>query len=156
MKKKVKAGKRIYIAYGSNLNTQQMVYRCPTARRIGSGMLKGWRLAFKGLRTGSFLTILRDPDGEVPVGLFEVQEWDEEALDRYEGYPVLYQKIEQSVQTEKGQVKGFVYVMREDAEYGIPTGLYVKICLEGYEDFGFEDRYFWDALKESKEKSDER
>ena len=37
---------RLYIAYGSNLNLDQMKRRCPTAEVIGTAELKNWRLWF--------------------------------------------------------------------------------------------------------------
>ena len=49
--------KRYYIAYGSNLNVQQMRWRCPGARIIGTSELKDYRLLFKGSKTGSYLTV---------------------------------------------------------------------------------------------------
>ena len=33
--------KKLYIAYGSNLNQGQMAWRCPTARYVGTGMIEG-------------------------------------------------------------------------------------------------------------------
>ncbi len=142
--------KKIYIAYGSNLCLWQMQRRCPTAKPVSKGILKGWKLVFKGSRTGSYLTIVKDPAGEVPVGLFEVGKGDELALDRYEGFPIFYQKIRQTVSTEDGDVEGFVYLMPEDARYGIPTEVYMLTCMEGYDDFGFDHRYLFQALKESR------
>ena len=47
--------KRYYIAYGSNLNIPQMRMRCPGARIIGTSVVEGYRLLFKGSRTGSYL-----------------------------------------------------------------------------------------------------
>ena len=32
--------KRYYLAYGSNLNVHQMMYRCPTARIIGTAVIE--------------------------------------------------------------------------------------------------------------------
>ena len=43
--------KRYYIAYGSNLNVQQMTWRCPTARIIGTSEVKDYRLMYKGRLT---------------------------------------------------------------------------------------------------------
>ena len=42
--------KRYYIAYGSNLNIPQMRMRCPGARIIGTSVIEGYRLLFKGHR----------------------------------------------------------------------------------------------------------
>ena len=39
--------KRYYIAYGSNLNVQQMRMRCPNASILGTAVLKDWELLFK-------------------------------------------------------------------------------------------------------------
>ena len=55
--------KRYYIAYGSNLNVEQMHYRCPDARIIGTATLDDWTLLFKGSKTGSYLTIEQKEGG---------------------------------------------------------------------------------------------
>ena len=39
--------RRYYIAYGSNLNVKQMKFRCPTARIIGTSVIKDYELLFK-------------------------------------------------------------------------------------------------------------
>ena len=39
---------RLYIAYGSNLNLEQMKHRCPTAEVVGVAELRNWRLWFRG------------------------------------------------------------------------------------------------------------
>ena len=77
--------KRYYIAYGSNLNIPQMRMRCPGARIIGTSVIEGYRLLFKGSRTGSYLTIEPQEGAGVPVAAWAVTEEDEAALDRYEG-----------------------------------------------------------------------
>ena len=33
----------IYAAYGSNMNIEQMKYRCPESKIIGNGKLQGWK-----------------------------------------------------------------------------------------------------------------
>ena len=48
---------KYYIAYGSNLNVQQMRWRCPGREDHWHGKLKDYRLLFKGSKTGSYLTI---------------------------------------------------------------------------------------------------
>ena len=87
-----KMEKRYYIAYGSNLNVGQMRMRCPGARIIGTSVVEGYRLLFKGSRTGSYLTIEPQEGASVPVAAWAVTEEDEEALDRYEGFPTLDRK----------------------------------------------------------------
>ena len=77
----------LYIAYGSNLNLAQMAGRCPTAEVVGKAVLRGWRLAFRGVAT-----IERRIGYTVPVLVWKLQPEDEQSLDRYEGWPNLYYK----------------------------------------------------------------
>ncbi len=48
---------RKYIAYGSNLNREQMAQRCPDAKVIGSGMLKDYELLFRGYTDAAVATV---------------------------------------------------------------------------------------------------
>jgi len=48
---------RLYIAYGSNLNLEQMKRRCPTAEVVGAVELKNWRLWFRRGNHGAVATI---------------------------------------------------------------------------------------------------
>ena len=149
--------KRYYIAYGSNLNVQQMRWRCPSARIIGTAELAGWRLLFKGSKTGSYLTIEPFAECRVPVAVWEVSPRDELALDHYEGYPHFYYKKEMTVAftgIKTGRVrkrKVFVYIMHEDRPIGIPSRAYVETCAEGYHDFGFDTCFLTEALNYSME-----
>ena len=77
---------KYYLAYGSNLNIKQMQMRCPGAKPVGTMVLDGYELLFKGSKTGSYLTIEKKKGGKVPVGIWQVSEQHEKALDRYEGF----------------------------------------------------------------------
>lgn len=48
---------RLYIAYGSNMNIEQMARRCPTAKVVGTAELEDWRLRFKGDNNFSVATV---------------------------------------------------------------------------------------------------
>ena len=50
-----------YFAYGSNLNFEQMAYRCPEATAVGTAKLEGYELAFRR----GYLTILPKEDASV-------------------------------------------------------------------------------------------
>ena len=145
--------KRYYIAYGSNLNVRQMQWRCPTARVIGTAELPDHRLLFKGSLSGSYLTVEPEIGSTVPVGVWEVSEQDELRLDRYEGYPAFYYKKElelpiKGIRTGKVRVRPvFVYIMHEERPIGIPSNEYVRVCAEGYRDFGFDFAYLKDAYE---------
>lgn len=149
--------KRYYLSYGSNLNIQQMKRRCPSARIIGTAVIPDHRLLFKGSKTGSFLTIEPAEGFSVPVGVWEVSDADEAALDRYEGCPIFYYKQEMTlpirgIRTGKVRIRNaFVYIMHEVRPYGLPTRFYMDVCWEGYEDFGFDPELLEEAFMYSLE-----
>jgi hypothetical protein len=76
-----------YIDNGSNLNFEQMSYRCPTAKAVGSAILKGYQLLFRGYPTHAVATIEKQKGCTVPVLVWDIKHSDERALDRYEGWP---------------------------------------------------------------------
>ena len=91
MKEVLKMGK-FYLAYGSNLNRQQMQFRCPSAKAVGTGVIPNYQLLFKGHGGAAYLTIEPARGSCVPVGIWRVDDVAETALDCYEGYPVFYYK----------------------------------------------------------------
>ena len=44
---------RYYFAYGSNMNLEQMKYRCPAAEVVENVRLENYRLAFRGRAPGN-------------------------------------------------------------------------------------------------------
>ncbi len=149
--------KRYYIAYGSNLNIRQMRMRCPGARVIGTSEVKDYELLFKGSKTGSYLTIEPKAGASVPEAVWEVTERDEMALDHFEGFPDFYYKAEMVLPVKgikTGKVRRrrvFVYIMHEERSLGLPSANYVAVCREGYDAFGFGQRYLTDAIQRSVE-----
>lgn len=130
---------KYYLAYGSNLNKEQMEKRCPGAVPVGTMMLKGYELKFKGP-----LTIEKKRGGRVPLGVWEVNEENEKALDHYEGFPMFYHKEELTI--SKGK-KGFIYIMNERLGRNGTSRHYFDVCKQGYKDFGLDEQYLNNALK---------
>ena len=58
-----------YIAYGSNMVKEQMAYRCPGAKLIGTGYLPNHRLAFYLHAT---VERSRARNARVPVAVWEI------------------------------------------------------------------------------------
>ena len=135
---------KYYLAYGSNLNKEQMQKRCPDAVPVGTMVLKGYELRFRGP-----LTIVKKKGGRVPLGIWQVSEEDEKSLDRYEGFPNFYYK--KTLPWKNMDAEVFMYVMHEDRPLGIPSESYYEVCRQGYEDFGFTEERLKDALKISME-----
>ena len=42
--------KQLYIAYGSNINLEQMAYRCPHSKVVGTSEIKDYELEFRALQ----------------------------------------------------------------------------------------------------------
>lgn len=137
---------KLYLAYGSNLNLGQMRFRCPHARRVGTAWLKDHALEFR-----YFLTVREEKGARVPLGVLEIDGRDERSLDRYEGYPTHYRKEEVEVELNGKPVKAVIYLMNpEIREVMPPSATYLRTCLEGYRDFGFDEEPLLKALREAK------
>ncbi len=146
--------KRLYLAYGSNLNVEQMAKRCPTAREYGTAVIKGYELMFKSSKTGAYLTIEQKRGGVVPVAVWMVAPADEANLDLYEGCPNFYYKkdLRLNIKALDGKTKrvdAFVYIMHEERKLAEPSRHYVRCCQEGYEHFGFDKKYLDEAYERS-------
>ena len=124
----------LYVAYGSNLNVQQMSYRCPGATVAFTGYLINWKLLYRGSHTGSYATVKRQKGSRVPVDL-------------YEGYPRFYKKRNVFVQLKNGtRKKAMIYLLPDSATAGRPSSRYVGTVLQGYKDMGFDTDYLYDSL----------
>lgn len=143
---------RLYIAYGSNLNLEQMKRRCPTAEVVGAAELRNWRLWFRGGNHSAVATIERERGFSVPVLVWRIQPQDEAALDRYEGWPHLYRKETLRLTVNKERVRAMVYIMNADRHpYGVPSAGYFDTIREGYASADFDIGILYDAVKHSEE-----
>tara|TARA_B100001093_G_scaffold483741_1_gene516544 strand:+ start:624 stop:1115 length:492 start_codon:yes stop_codon:yes gene_type:complete len=119
----------LYLAYGSNLNKNQMAFRCPKAKPLGAFMMPNWRLVFRGVAD-----IMPEENAQVPIGLWEITDECEKALDRYEGVPRLYRKQYFTKKTKLGIVRYLTYIMNTDT-FALPSINYFESIQEGYKDF---------------------
>lgn len=141
---------RLYIAYGSNLNLDQMALRCPTATIYSSGVLNNWKLVFRGNRYSSFATIVRKKGSVVPVVVWSIQPSDESSLDIYEGYPGHYYKENIMVNIEGGhKKKAMVYIMNQMAWPGVPSQKYIRTIKNGYMQNGLSKDILDKALRDN-------
>ena len=122
---------RLYFAYGSNINVEQMGYRCPDACIVGPAALENYELLF---RRGGFATIAPCEGGKVHGLLWSLTPECERSLDRYEGYPRFYDKRTVTVRDGLGrELSVMAYVMDERfREPMLPSTAYYNGILEGY------------------------
>lgn len=144
--------KKMYIAYGSNLNTLQMAYRCPDARPLGVSFLKDYKLTFRGNRRGwGVANVEKCKGSSVPVGVWSISFSDEYNLDVYEGYPHLYEKEYKEVVLDGTKISCLVYVMTEGHDISEPPSSYLNTIREGYRDFGIDPKYLDNAVRQCRE-----
>ena len=134
-----------YVAYGSNMNLAQMSVRCPKSKLIGNGTIKGYDLIFN-----IHLDVVKSKNKNkiIPVVVWDIDDVDWLALDRYEGYPNYYVTKCIDVVLDTGEkICGIIYVMAKDRK-GIcpPYKSYFETCLEGYLNNNIDDKPLYDAL----------
>ena len=137
--------KILYAAYGSNLHRKQMKTRCPDAICMGQGFLEDHQLVFgkKG-----FLDVVFCKGHKVPIGLFQVTQSDLQALDEYEEYPDLYDRIPVTIRMDqKTSEDAFLYKMNPYEKMEKPTQTYWTTIWEGYDDFSFDHQHLNEALR---------
>ena len=151
---------KYYFAYGSNMNLDQMAYRCPDAEVVGRCVLKDYRLAFRGNRRGyGVASILPESGSEVQGLLWKITPKCEQSLDFYEGYPNLYEKKEVVVQTRTGEQAGVaVYIMNEpyQSQPAIPSDFYLKGILDGCRQNHLTQKDVRRAVEETKKELEEQ
>jgi len=122
-----------YIAYGSNMNKDQMAFRCTGAQLIATGILRGFRLEFNRHAT---IVETGNPTASVPVAVWEITAEHERWLDRYEGYPRYYRKISCTVDLGAGEcIQGMVYQMCNFA-FNPPDRFYYDGICDAYKSLG--------------------
>jgi len=133
----------LYFAYGSNLDRDQMLGRCPRATVVGRATLPGFRLMFAGhspSRGGAVATVARDADGQVQGVLYVLTEADLAELDRCEGVPFTYDRVLKIVVDDRGRRRrAQVYRLAPDlAEPALPGPRYFGLIARAYARLGFD------------------
>ena len=135
--------KRLYIAYGSNINLEQMAHRCPNSKIVSKEMLKVYELEFRGVAT-----IVPNDKSEVPILIWEIDGRDEHSLDRYEGFPNLYRKELFEIEVDGEKKECMAYLMNK-GQISPPTSYYYNVINQGYEANGMDTSYLRAALERS-------
>ena len=131
---------KYYLAYGSNLNKEQMAVRCPGAKPVCAYIMLNYQLVFRR----GFLTIEPKEGAEVPCGVWEIGEQDERNLDRYEGFPRFYRKelfpvmVPDPEELTGKLVTAMGYVMNDGYPIQAPTDGYFFTVYRGYSEFGLD------------------
>ena len=133
-----------HFAYGSNMNRAQMRSRGGDVLEERPGRLENYELTFnKKLRGGSAGGNLRPAQGKSVLGvLYRIHESAFRNLDRFEGVPQHYRRIELQVQDGNGDTIPAQAYIATKVEKGLhPAAHYLKTILDGAVEHGLPDDY---------------
>ncbi len=134
----------LYAAYGSNMDPEQMLERCPHSPAAGAGWLTGWRLTFGAEDhgwDGALPMIVPDSGSQVFVALYEVSAQDLTVLDSWEGADTgLYSRIRLRVSTLDGDVLAAGYIL-DGYEGGLPSARMIGLIADAAEAAGAPTEY---------------
>ena len=127
------------MSYGMNTNLGSMAMRCPKAKSLGAAVLPHYEFEFK-----TFATVTPKMGAETVGVLWEITDECEKSLDRLEGYPIYYGKINVWVEYEGEMVPCMTYLMYPEEEPNYPSASYVDMLTEGYTSHGISvDQINW-------------
>lgn len=151
---------RLYFAYGSNINLDQMAYRCPDAEVIGPVMLEDYGLLFRGNGGGNGVATIAPKQGSYVYGLlWKLTAACEKSLDRYEGCPHLYAKKGITVWDTEGQrhtVMAYVMTNLPFREPTMPSSNYYYGIKAGFRQNGLPLKALDKALQQVRQEVAER
>ncbi|MEZ4180119.1 MAG: gamma-glutamylcyclotransferase family protein [Candidatus Doudnabacteria bacterium] len=134
-----------YFAYGSNMNQSQMKARCPESKLIDKGYLKDYKLDFLGYSPrwkGGCADIARQYNSKVWGLVYEVSKADINLLDKIEGNPDFYKRMNKAVfLSDNRSVKAEMYFLVKKQGFVPPTKKYIDIILEAGKEFEFPKEY---------------
>ncbi len=147
--------KFIYFAYGSNMNSERLRKRTPSAVEIGRAKLLNKDLVFNKKSTdGSMKANIINYTGKSVWGvLFEIDTDEMEQLEKAEeGYDRVYL----DVYTDKNEkIKAYVYISSDVIENERPYDWYKEFILEGAREHKLPIEYI-EHLEEITSKPDRR
>lgn len=139
--------KRLYFAYGSNMNPRQMAERCPAAVWLGRAVLKGNRFV---INQRGVATLVPNRRASTFGVLWSITPACEAALDRFEGVLLgFYEKrIVKVINLDDRPEQALTYI-DPVCEVGLPRPGYLERVIDGARRAGIPDRNFHGYLKEA-------
>jgi len=133
-----------YFAYASNMSRAQMKSRAGEIFEEHVAKLENYKLVFnKKARGGSATANIRPAPGLAVEGvLYKINEAAFRALDRFEGAPQHYRRIEINVTSGNGQKLAAQAFIATKVDKGLrPAPHYLKTILDGAREHGLPEDY---------------
>ena len=133
-----------HFAYGSNMNRAQMLSRVGNILEEHNASLVNYELRFnKKVRGGTAGANVQPSSGKTVYGvLYKIEENSFRSLDRYEGVPEHYRRIEIRVKPDDGEaVPAQVYIASRIEKGLRPAPHYLQLILDGAGEHSFPAAY---------------
>ena len=128
----------LYFAYGSNMSRGPMRTRCPTARAMGTAILRDHRFV---IMANGYASVVPSAGEDVHGLLWQIGPRDLAALDEYEDVVGgLYRRAMLPLVRDKRTVKALVYLGSETRE-GRPRPGYMAIVIDAARECGLPEDY---------------
>lgn len=132
-------------AYGSNLDSGQMLERCPDASSVEVGFLEGFTLSFTRHSkkwNGGVADVIESPGKRVWGLVWRLSSEDLKSLDRHEGHPKSYCRREMEIllRSEK-KVSAWVYEVVEKKALILPSDRYLSTISSSAKALGLPEDY---------------
>lgn len=134
----------LYFAYGSNMLTQRLRERTPSARVVSAAALHGHALRWhKVSRDGSAKcdAVPAAPDSVVHGVVFEIDRAEKPALDLAEGIGMGYREKIVEVATERGPLQAWTYQATNTDHLALPYTWYRSLVVAGAKEHGLPQDY---------------
>ena len=134
----------LYFAYGSNLNHEQMQRRCKNPQYIKKFFLRNYKLFFCAFGSSyGVANIIPQLGSQVPGGVWEISQSDENELDTYEKFPTKYTKDFFILSGENVMF----YIIKKQYSFKPPQKQYIDIINQGYKDCDLDIEYLKKRLR---------
>ena len=125
-----------YFAYGSNLNREQMLERCPDSKPMFIATLRNYKLVFVGWSRqwrGGVASIKPFRGEKVLGAIYDISDQCLRRLDKYESS---YNRLNVTVFDEDGEpIEAITYIKAVQSEETQPSKEYLAVIQQGYRDW---------------------
>ena len=114
-----------YFAYGHNTNDTEMRKRIPNAKKIGKGLLQGYRLVLYKYAN------IEPSNGYLNGVVWDLTPKELKILDMHEEVPHVYHRKKVNIEVDGTIKTGVVYIMTAPIP-GVPSKQYLQWMRTGY------------------------
>jgi len=128
-----------YFAYATNLKKQQMLAICPDSKPLFTAVLPNYKLIFTGWsreHRGATASIKPMRGERVRGAVYEISDACLKRLDRTEGAPAIYQRLNITVFGEDDEpIEAFTYARAGTQQDAVPSPEYLAVIQQGLRDW---------------------